>query len=119
MLLLKGREKFLPSLPKERASESMGAQEEGNGLSLEGLAQRLKTLELENERMRSENAELRDEVSALRSSGTRGGEMAVLRGSDTSRTGEAASKFAGRVSRRSLLSKAGAAAVAAVAAGTL
>src|SRR5215218_2686684 len=97
-----------------------------NGLTLEGLAHRLETqaqkleaLEHENERMRSENAELRDEVSALRSSGTRGGEMAVLRGSDTSRTGQAASEFAGQVSRRSLLSKAGAAAVAAVAAGTL
>jgi hypothetical protein len=111
---------FIPSLPEERASESMGAQEEANGLTLEGLAQRLETLERENERMRSENSELRDEVSALRGSVTRGGEVAVLRGSaTTSRTGQAASEFAGRVSRRSLLSKAGAAAVAAVAAGTL
>jgi hypothetical protein len=95
------------------------SEQEHNGLTLEGLAQRLEVLERENERTRSENVVLRDEVSALRGSGTLGGEMAVLRGSDTSRTSEAASEFAGRVSRRSLLSKAGAAAVAAVAAGTL
>ncbi len=35
----------------------MGA--ESDGLTLEGLAERLETLERENERMRSENAELR------------------------------------------------------------
>ena len=118
--------------PRSPALYTEGAARESmsrgnNGLTLEGLAHRLETqaqkleaLEHENERMRSENSELRDEVSALRGSGTRGGEMAVLRGSDTTRrTGQAASEFAGRVSRRSLLSKAGAAAVAAVAAGTL
>src|SRR5215211_3433507 len=118
--------------PRSPALYTEGAARESmsrgnNGLTLEGLAHRLETqaqkleaLEHENERMRSENSELRDEVSALRGSGTRGGEMAVLRGSDTPRrTGQAASEFAGRVSRRSLLSKAGAAAVAAVAAGTL
>ena len=47
--------------------------------------------------------------------------MPALRGSHTRRSGdgEAALAFDGQVSRRSLLSKAGAAAVAAVAAGTL
>src|SRR3712207_5926490 len=65
-----------------RESESMGAQE--NGLTLEGLAHKLETmqrenaermeaLERENERMRSKNTELRDEVAALRDSGTRRG----------------------------------------------
>src|SRR5215213_5221186 len=95
----------------------MGAED--NGLTLEGLAQRLETLERENERMRSENAELRHEVTALRGSATRRSEVPALRGSHTSRDGESASEFEGRVSRRALLSKAGAAAVVAVAAGTL
>jgi hypothetical protein len=77
---------------------SMGA--EGNGLTLEGLALRLETLE-------RENAALRDQ-------------MAELRGSETPRDGDTtASVFEGQVSRRALLSKAGAGAVAAVAAGTL
>jgi hypothetical protein len=77
---------------------SMGA--EGNGLTLEGLALRLETLEREN--------------AALR------GQMAELRGSETPRDGDTtASVFEGQVSRRALLSKAGAGAVAAVAAGTL
>lgn len=90
----------------------MGTQED-NGLSLEGLAHRLETLE-------RENAELRQEVSALRSSGTSRGEVPALRSSDRRReTGAGSSESAGQVSRRSLLSKAGAAAVAAVAAGTL
>jgi hypothetical protein len=85
--------------------------EEGNGLSLEGLAlrletqaQKLETLERENEKMRSENDALQSKVATLEGSGTR-------------RDREAASEFEGRVSRRALLSKAGAAAVAAVAAG--
>jgi hypothetical protein len=76
--------------------------EEGDGLSLQSLAQRL-------ERLERENAELREEV-------------AELRGSETPREGEApaSEELAGRVvSRRSLLSKAGAAAVAAMAAGAL
>jgi hypothetical protein len=54
--------------------------------------------------MRRENAELR-------------GEVAALSGSETSQAVKPA--FEGRVSRRELLSKAGAAAVAAVAAVTL
>jgi hypothetical protein len=84
---------------------------EDNGLSLEGLAHRLEALE-------RENTELRQEVSALRSSGTPRGEVPALRGSDRRRDNEAsASETAGLVSRRGLLSKAGAAAVAAVAAG--
>jgi hypothetical protein len=88
------------------------SKHEGSGLSLEGLAHRLEALE-------RDNAELRDEVSALRGSGTRRGEVPALRGSDRKGDKEVASEFAGQVSRRSLLSKAGAAAVAAVAAGML
>ena len=63
----------------------MGGQEEDNGLSLEGLARRLETLEHENERMRRENAKLR-------------GDVAALSGSETSQAVEPA--FEGRVSRR-------------------
>jgi len=88
-----------------------------NGLTLEGLAQRLdeqgrenaerlETLERENERMRSENAALRSKVD-------------TLEGSNTGLDKQTAAAFEGEVSRRSLLTKAGAAAVAAVAAGTL
>lgn len=95
----------------------MGAEE--NGLSLRALAQRLEALERENERMRSENAELRHKVSTLEGSGTRRDEVAELRSSDARRNEEYVSEFEGLVSRRSVLSKAGAAAVAAVAAGTL
>jgi len=77
--------------------------EEGNakGLSLEGLAQRLQTLELEN-------AELR-------------GEVAELKGSSTARAVEepAASSSQRRVSRSWLLRNAGAAAVGTMAAGAL
>lgn len=91
----------------------MGAK--GDGLTLEGLAQKLETLQ-------RENTELRSKVAALEGSGTsRRDELAEKRGSHTrwSGDGEAALAFEGQVSRRSLLSKAGAAAVAAVAAGTL
>ena len=88
----------------------MGAEE--NGLTLEALAQRLETLE-------RENTELRDEVSALRGSGTRRNGPAETRSLVPRREGQRASGFEGVVSRRALLSKAGAAAVAAVAAGTL
>jgi hypothetical protein len=76
----------------------MGAED--NGLSLEGLAKRLETLE-------RENAALRHKVATLESLETRWTE------------GEATTQLDGRVSRRALLSKAGAAAVAALAAGTL
>ncbi len=93
--------------------------QQGNELTLEALAQRLEALERENERVSSENAELRHEVSALRASGTRRGEVAEMRGSETRRSGQPMSVLEGQVSRRSLLSKAGAAAVAAMAAGTL
>ncbi|MGH3085929.1 MAG: twin-arginine translocation signal domain-containing protein, partial [Rubrobacteraceae bacterium] len=57
----------------------------------------------------------------LRGSGTRRGEVAALRGSETHRSGDGkpASKFEGLLSRRALLGKTGAAAVAAMAAGTL
>jgi hypothetical protein len=81
------------------------------GLTLEGIAQRLEALERQNERMRSENAELRHAVAALRGSETRRAEE--------ERPSSELSGFGGQVSRRALLSKAGAAAVAAVAAGTL
>ncbi len=96
---------------------------QGNGLTLEALAHKLETLQQENaerlETLERENAGLRAEVSALRGSDTPRDEVPPLRGSDARRSGEAALAFDGQVSRRSLLSKAGAAAVAAVAAGTL
>jgi hypothetical protein len=92
-------------------SENMGDQD--NGLTLQGLAQRLERLEFEN-------AELRHKVATLEGSGTRRDEMGALRGSERHRDqAETASETGGLMSRRVLLSKAGAAAVAAVAAGTL
>lgn len=109
----------------------MSAQ--GNGLTLEGLAhkletlqrenatnaQRLQTLERENERMRSENTELRSKVATLEGSGARRERLAEMSGLESRLDAEPVAVLEGRVSRRSLLSKAGAAAVAAVAAGTL
>lgn len=90
----------------------MSGQE--NGLTLGGLAEklgalteRLGGLERENERMHSENTGLRQEVVALKSSNK---SEAVV---------ESAWASKGPVSRRALLGKAVAAAVAAVAAGTL
>jgi len=80
------------------------SEQKGGRLSLEELARRLEALRRENEQMRSENAELRGEASA---------------GSDRRRGKEIASGFEGRMSRRAFLGKAGAAAVGAVAAGTL
>jgi len=80
---------------------------------LQGLAQRLETLE-------RENTELRSKVATLEESGTRRDETVEKRGSDKPRDEDTtASVFEGQVSRRSLLSKAGAAALGAVAAGTL
>ncbi len=84
---------------------------EDNGLTLEGLAQRLETLE-------RENAALRSKVAELGGSGTRSDGLSETSSLVPRRNGERASGFEGRVSRRSLLSKTGAAAVAAVAAGT-
>jgi hypothetical protein len=86
----------------------MSAEEgNANGLSLEGLAQRLQTLEQENERMRSENAELRSKV-------------VTLEGSETGRAvEEPASSSQRRVSRSRVLRNAGAAAVGTMAAGAL
>jgi GH25 family lysozyme M1 (1,4-beta-N-acetylmuramidase) len=118
--MLLGRGRVLPSRrPREEGEEKSMSEQEGGRLSLKGLAQRLEALARENEQMRSENAELRGEVSALRGSGTRRGEVPALRGSDRRRDKEVASEFEGQVSRRALLSKAGAAVVASVAAGTL
>ena len=106
----------------------MGEQED-SGLTLRELAQRLETqaqrlgtqaqrlerLERENERVRSENAELREEVAALlSSSATR---RAV--GPAAEEESEPFESEEGRVSRRWLLSKAGAAAAGLVAAGAL
>ncbi len=102
----------------------------GNGLSLEQLVHRLEVLQRENaqrletqarrlQMLERENAELRHEVSALRASGTGRNEVAKSTGSEARLDGKLASVLEGRVSRRSLLSKAGAAAVAAMAAGTL
>ena len=109
----------LPVLRPLENRKKVGRGTEDNGLSLEGLAQRLEALERENERISSDNAELRQVVSELSGSGARREEVPALRDSDTQRSGESALAFDGQVSRRSLLSKAGAAAVAAVAAGTL
>ena len=95
------------------------SEQKGARLSLEGLAQRLGALGRENEQIRSENAELGGEVGAPRGSGTRRGEVPALKGSERGRDREVASGFEGRVSRRAFLRKAGAAAVGAVAAGTL
>ncbi len=95
----------------------MGAQD--NGLTLEGLAHRLETLERENERLRSENAAIRSKVATLEGSGTRRNEPAETSSLVPRWNEERASRVDGAVSRRSLLSKAGAAAVVAVAAGTL
>jgi hypothetical protein len=115
LLLLKGREMFLPSLPEERASEIMGAEKEGNGLTLEGLAlrletqaQKLETLERENEKMRSENDALQSKVATLEGSQMPPGDEE-----------EPARALDGRVSRRRLLRSAGAAAVGTMAAGAL
>ena len=90
----------------------MGAREtgptlEGLAKKLEAQAQRLETLERENERMRSENAELR------------GKKMAAPTGPEENESGLDYFADEERVSRRALLTKAGVAAVAAVAAGTL
>jgi GH25 family lysozyme M1 (1,4-beta-N-acetylmuramidase) len=68
------------------------SEQEGDRLSLEELAQRLKALGRENEQMRSENAGLRGEVR---------------------------SEYEGRMSRRAFLGKAGVAAAGAMTAGTL
>src|SRR5215217_1248982 len=93
--------------------------EENNRLTLEGVAQRLEAVERENERMRSENDVLRSKVATMEDSGTRRSKLPALRGSDTGWTGESERKFEEKVSRRAMLTKAGAAAVAAVAAGAL
>ena len=97
-------------------------EQKDNAQTLEGLAQKLNAQTLRLEALERENAELRSKVAALEGSGPRRDELAEKRGSDTRRSEEAAEALTlsdGQVSRRSLLSKAGAAAVAAVAAGTL
>ncbi len=90
---------------------------EDNGLTLEGLAHKLEALQRENaentqrlETLERENAELRHEVTAPRGSGTRRNAPDEPRSLVPRRDGERASGFEGPVSRRSLLSKAGAAA---------
>src|SRR5829696_6833028 len=95
--------------------------EQSGGLTLEGLAQRLETLTEKLGGLERENETLRTKVAKLSEPGTRSTEVVALRDSDIRRSkdGESKSKFEGVVSRRSLLSKAGAAAVAAMAAGTL
>ncbi len=89
---------------KQREGWDMGAEDAG--LTLEGLAQRLEALERENERMRSENAKLQEEVTELRDASTPREEEPLL-------------ESGRRVSRRQLLSKAGAAAAGLVVAGAL
>jgi hypothetical protein len=86
----------------------MGAQE--TGLTLEGLAQRLEALTEKVDGLESENAGLRQELSTLRASGAKG--SAVVEGA-------AVGQDEGRMSRRALLTKAGAAAVAATTTGML
>jgi hypothetical protein len=84
---------------------------EDSGLTLEGLAQRLEALERENERMRSENDALQSKVATLEASGA-----------PPTEDEQSASEWSpsdGQVSRKWLLGKAGTAAVAAMAAGTL
>jgi hypothetical protein len=105
-----GRYTLVEVLEPEGEEAGMGVED--SGLTLQGLAHRLEALE-------RENVELRDEVSALRGSGTHRDKLAEMRGPDTRLDGEPVSELDGRVSRSALLSKAGAAAVAAVAAGTL
>ncbi len=106
----------------------MSAQ--GSGLTLEALAQKLETLQRENaerleaqtnrlETLEQENTELRSKVATLEGSGTCRETLAEMRGSEPRLDEKPTSVFTGRVSRRSLLSKAGPAAVAAVAAGML
>ncbi len=94
----------------------MGTQD--TGLTLEGLAHKLERQTHRLETLERENTELRSKVATLESSETRRGKAADLGGSGARRDGEWASGFEGRVSRRSLLSKTGAAALAAVTAGT-
>lgn len=79
---------------------------EGNGPTLEGLAERLEALE-------RENAGLREEVASLKEGTARASVPAEVPAVEGPVVVE------GRVSRRALLAKAGAAAVAATAAGTL
>ena len=83
---------------------------QGNGLTLEGLAQRLEALE-------RENTELRSKVATLEGSGTRSTRreerQAREKGPHTKRRSageEGTPAFDARVGRRSVLSKAGAAA---------
>ncbi len=93
---------------------------EDSGLTLQALAHKMETQTQRLEALERENTELRSKVATLEGSETRRHAVAELGGSGARRDGEAASGFEGRVSRRALLSKAGAAAaVAAVAAGTL
>ncbi len=95
----------------------MGA--ENNALTLEGLAKLLETQTRRLEVLECENTELRSKVAALEGSGTRRERPDEMKESAARRDEKPVSVLEGRVSRRSLLSKAGAAAVAAVAAGTL
>lgn len=95
---------------------------EDAGLSLRGLAERLEALEGENERMRSENAELRGEVAALKGAATREEGPALRKAPEGPGREGAARPLSGSgvaVSRRAMLTKVGAAAVAALGAGVL
>lgn len=98
----------------------MGAQKE-NGLALQvqGLAERLEALTEKLGSLERENAELRNEMVAPRGSDTPRNGAAETSSLVPRQDGGRASGFEGQVSRRALLGKAGAAAVAAMAAGTL
>lgn len=87
--------------------------------TLEGLSEMLETQTKRLEALERENAELRGKVTMLEGPPPRRGEVPAPRGYEPRGSGDSTSRFEGKVSRRSLLSKAGVAAVAAVAAGTL
>lgn len=86
--------------------------EGSEGLSLQGLAERMEAQTRRLEALERENAELRGEVTALKGAATRteGPEYGIEAHDEVVEE---------RVSRRAMLTKAGAVAVAAVAAGTL
>ncbi len=96
---------------------------EDNGLTLQGLAHKLETQAQKLEALERENAELRTKVATLEGSGTRRSEVPALRSSDGRGDEEEAEPFEPeeeeRMSRRRMLSRAGAAVAGIVVAGAL
>jgi hypothetical protein len=93
--------------------------EQRGGSTLEVLAQRLEALAETVETLKNENAGLRSKVATLEDSGTRRHGQADTSSPVLGRVERRTSGIEGAVSRRALLGKAGAAAVAVMAAGTL